>query len=243
MSLLSKLFNSGKRDETFQGGSLPSTIYDVPGGKEYTDTVSARLAGRGVGFGEGYADKYSSPIIQNMRGQFQDYTLPELKSELSATGRRAGSSGFGQIKQAYQQEGNQEGDIFSRLQQRNEDQMRSEINDALGRQGGIADKNAALNETSVRFEKSKNDQQNATEHERLTNQSAGYQKLAQAGGEALMNTAVPGLGSLAGGSSGGFTSSFASPYGNFTPSAPPANYDYSNISSRLAARQGQRGRI
>src|SRR3990167_1325661 len=120
MGLFGKLFNTQKKDFTYSGPRPPGSLLSVTGGKPYYDTLQARLAGRGVGFGEGYADKYANPIIQNLRSRFESYTMPELESELSRTGRRRGTSGFQQISQARREQGLSEGDVFSRLQQRNE---------------------------------------------------------------------------------------------------------------------------
>lgn len=131
MSLLSNLFKGKPKTPSYEGIKPYTSPLEAVGGPEYYGELKNRLAGRNVGFGEGYADKYSSPIIQNMRNQFTGYQIPELNSELSATGRRKGSSGFQQIARAYSDQGDKEGDVFSRLQQRNEDQMRNEINDAL----------------------------------------------------------------------------------------------------------------
>lgn len=187
MSIFSKLFSSGKKDFTYTGPRPPASLLDVTGGKDYYDTITNRLAGRNVGFGDNYASLYSSPIIKNMRRGFTDYTIPELTSELSRTGRRRGSPGFSQIKQAYGEQADKEGDIFSRLQMRNEDQSRNEINDALERLG-------LFNRNEYDVKKGYSDweynniyaPQVDRELYRMGNEAKGYQKLGELGVRAAM---------------------------------------------------------
>src|SRR3990167_1020925 len=153
MSWLSNLFGGNQKKDTSYTGPRPlSSLTLNPSGKAYQDEILARLAGRNVGFGQDYASKYSSPIIQNMRGQFEGYQIPELNARLSAEGRSRGSGGFSQIAQAYKEQGLQEGDIFSRLQQRSEDQQRQEISDALARTGQFAKDENAVHDRLVNFE-------------------------------------------------------------------------------------------
>ena len=130
MSLFSSLFKTSKTP-TYSGPKPYKSLLDATGGQEYYKNITDRVAGRGVGFGDAYAEKYANPIIQNSRNTFQNYTLPELKSDLTLTGRRAASSGSGALEAAYRNQTAGENDVFSRLQQRNEDQQRNEINNAL----------------------------------------------------------------------------------------------------------------
>lgn len=130
MSLFSSLFKTSKTP-TYSGPKPYKSLLDATGGQEYYKNITDRVAGRGVGFGGDYAEKYANPIIQNSRNTFQNYTLPELKSDLTLTGRRAASSGSGALEAAYRNQTAGENDVFSRLQQRNEDQQRNEINNAL----------------------------------------------------------------------------------------------------------------
>lgn len=133
MSWLSNFLKGGspERDTTYQGASPRYSLTDVAGYKEAYPELIKRLSGQGVGYGAGYEDIYSNPIVNKMRGQFQNYQLPELQSELSKTGRRKGTAGFDQIRRAYQEQGLNEGDVYSRLAQANEAQKRNEINSAL----------------------------------------------------------------------------------------------------------------
>lgn len=181
MSLLGKLFNSNKKDTSYNGPRPVQSLEEVGGGKEYKQTIMDRLMGRNVGFGEDYASVNSSPIVKNMRSQFTDYTMPELTSELSVTGRRRGSGGFDQVKRAYNDEANQEGDVFSRLQVRNEDQKRNEINDALGRVGDYASNEANLVSNRANFDYTDNARQAAEANARRANEASGLQALGRLG--------------------------------------------------------------
>lgn len=243
MSIFSKLFNSGKKDYTYNGPRPPSSLTEVRGGQDYYNNIQDRLAGRGVGFGDSYASQYANPIIKNQRNTFESYVVPELKSELSATGRRGGSAGFAQLAKAYGDQALNEGDIFSRLQQRNEDQSRREINDALSSLGNFANNEANLKDQYANFEYNKIYQpQVDREQQRLANESAGYQGLLdrglQAVGFGISNSTPNPYG-------GGIpTGSYVqSGYQSYPVTTPPYGYNYGNINSRLAARNGQIGRV
>lgn len=185
MSIFSKLFGSSKKDYTYSGPRPPATTTNLPGGKEYYQTIQDRLAGRNVGFGESYADKYANPITANMRNNFTSYQLPNLKDELSATGRRSSSNGFDQIRRAYQEQGLNESDVFSRLQQRNEDQMRNEINDAFARSGDLGKTEAGLLSNLANFEYANNEAQVNREQDRMKRESEGYKNLITAAGSVI----------------------------------------------------------
>lgn len=233
MSWFSKLFNSGKHDTTFHG-SLTQDLRDMPGGKEYYDTIMNRLQGRNVGFGPDYAEKYANPIINESRSNFTSYQIPELTSELSRTGRRRGSGGFDQIRRAYQEQGNNENAVFSQLQQRNEDQSRNEINDALARSGQFAQDEATTRDNSVKFQKQLNDDQVAQANARRANESAGLQNLVGAATDFLSPyaySAVNGIFSRLGARNG------LTGFNPLTMSTPPVGY---NLGLRSTTTDGYR---
>jgi hypothetical protein len=134
-SFLSKLFKTDKRDTTYQGPKPYGSLMEAQGGADYYKNITGRLAGQGVGYGDTYADQATNPIIARMRGQFASRDIPALTSELSATGRRKGSAGFDQMSRAYNQQGLDEGAVYADAYNQNEQQKRTEINDALGRLG------------------------------------------------------------------------------------------------------------
>lgn len=166
MSWLSKLFKTDKRDTTYQGPKPVTSLNQVQGGPEYYKTISGRMAGEGVGFGEQYASQASNPVIARMRNQFKSYDIPELASELSATGRRRGSAGFDQMRRAYEDQSLAEGDVYSGLYQQNEAQKRNEMNDALGRMGQYASNEANLVGERANFDYADNQRQVGEEDER-----------------------------------------------------------------------------
>lgn len=245
MSFFGKLFNSEKKDTTYNGPKPFQSISEIEGGNQYKQNIMDRMAGRNVGFGSDYATKYANPIITNSRANFNDYVVPELTSELSLTGRRRGSGGFDQMRRAYGEQANQENDVFSRLQQRNEDQSRNEINAAYGQVDDYLKNEANMRNTRSDFDYQDNNRQVQEANQRRANQAAGYQNLVYSGADAAI--------ALAGGGGGvgqrqpqqaqGYNSLFSSPNGSFRPSAPPSNYDYSNLVSRTNARNAQAGRI
>lgn len=241
MSLFSSLFKTTKTP-TYKGVTPYNELLDAPGGKEYYNTLLDRLAGRNVGFGDSYASKYANPIIQNSRQQFEDYQIPELTSELSATGRRRGSGGFDQIRRAYQEQGNTEGDVFSRLQQRNEDQSRQEINNALTGIGSFNQAEANTRLGAANFDKNVYDSNTkAGQYDNEQNQ-AKAQRIGQA---AVQIGAAP----FTGGASLGM-GDFSNPFQQANPAAnyvsPNAGYQSpNNPFTRMyrRAQTAQTGRI
>ncbi len=238
MSLLSSLFKT-KKTPSYEGMTPRSSLLESTGGPQYYQTIQDRLAGRGVGFGDNYASKYANPIIQNSRANFTDYQLPELKSELSVSGRRGATGGNDLLRRAYNDQGLQENDIFSRLQQRNEDQSRSEINNAFDKLGSFNqdENNVWNNAANFNYNTYKGEVQNLN-NDYAANQNTAKNLVATAG--SVIAAPFTGGASLAGIGGGGFNQPMANGY---YPSAPPQGYDLSNIQSRLASRNGQLGRI
>ena len=235
MSWLSSFFGGSKKVDTSYTGPRPvGSLADVQGGKDYYKTIQDRIAGRNVGFGEGYADKYSSPIIKNLRRGFTDYTMPELTSELSRMGRRKGSAGFSQIERAYGEQADKEGDIFSRLQMRNEDQGRSEVNDALERLGSYASNEANLMDRLSGFE------YDARRNE-IADARAGRKEDNERTGKVLATAGELALAPFTGGASlaGLANKSASAPYD--LNSFDPRNYiGYGDSKTNLIQRVSQR---
>lgn len=245
MSLFGNLFNSNKQSQNSVNAVPIRSLSQVPGGKEYFQTIQDRIAGRGTGYGADYTS-FANPQIANLKNNFESYQLPELKSELTATGRRAGSSGFQQIAKAYQEEGLNENSILGNLMQRNAEASHTDVNNAINAEGAYAQNEANMSNAGAQFDYNNTNQQLDNEKARLANQSKGYQQIGQGITDAAMNFAVPGAASFMGAGnsgSGGYGSTFNSGGQYWKPSAPPANYNYSNIGARLAQRNGQMGSI
>lgn len=152
MSWLSNLFSgSQKRDNTYSGPTPYGSLVSAEGGKDYLDAIRGRMQGVGVGYGEDYADRNSSPIVKNMRNRFQSYDIPELQSQLSATGRRKGSGGFDQIRRAYQEQGLNEGDVFARLQQQNDVASHDDVARAIEQLGAFNQNDYNARNTASNF--------------------------------------------------------------------------------------------
>lgn len=196
MGLFDWLTGGKKKDTNYYGMKPVASLAEVKGGPETYDELYNRLVKRqGLGFGDSYASKYASPIVQNMRSQFTDYQMPELTAELTKTGRRKGSGGFDQIRRAYQEQGLQEGDVFSRLQQRNEDQIRAELNAALEGMGNYARTNADLQGRRAAFDYGDFNRQLGETQQRQKEKDEGILR-ALAGGASIALAPVTGGASL-----------------------------------------------
>lgn len=229
MSIFSKLFNSKKQDTTYSGPKPYGSLLDATGGKDYYNTILGRSRGEGVGYGDNYANKYANPIIQNSRNRFESYTMPELNSELTATGRRRGSSGFQQVAQAQKEQALTEGDIFSQLQQRDEDLKRQEQATAINQLGAFNKGDYDARKILSDFEYADNNRQVGEANQRRSNEATGLQNLVFAGTDLAS--------SLMGGGDGVFrrVAPQVSSYGTGNP-----NIGYGNSGNSYNQRIAQR---
>lgn len=224
-SFLSKLFNSSKRDTTYTGAQPYASLTQAQGGADSLAELKRRMAGVGVGYGSDYENQAANPIITNMRGLYNSRTMPELVSELSATGRRRGSGGFEQLRQSLQDQGNQEGDVYARAYQANQEQKRNEINQALSDTQDFARSDADLQNRAAQFSYADHMKQVNQENQRTANQATGMQNLVAAGADIFSQ--------MAGGGSNIFSAQpkqtgqmLFSGAGSYPITAPPAGYNY-----------------
>lgn len=216
MSIFSKLFNTEKKDFTYNGPRPPSRLDQVQGGAEYYKNLQDRLARRGIGYGDDYVG-YANPQVANLRGTFQSYTLPELESELSKTGRRRGTSGFQQIEQAYRNQTLNENDIIGRLAQRQAEAQREDVNNALSGLGDYARSNADLEGRAANFEYDKlYAPQVDREQKRMERESQGYQQLGELGVRAAFMPFTGGASMI------GYSPNKSATMGQYNP------YDFQN---------------
>lgn len=133
MGFLKRLFGneSRERDTTYTGTKPRTSLLQGAGGRESFDEIMRRMSGEGVGFSPGTVSAVTDPRVAKSRATFNRSTLPELRSELSATGVRRAPGGFKRLSSAFETQGLEEGDIFSRVLEREEQQKRNEINQAV----------------------------------------------------------------------------------------------------------------
>ena len=238
-NFFSKLFNSGKNDTTYSGPKPYGSLLEATGGKDYYNQISGRAAGNGVGYSPDYVDKASNPVIARMRNQFKSYDLPELKSELTATGRRAGSPGFQQISKAYENQGLNEEAAYAPIYQQAEEAKRSDINDAIGKVGAFNKGDYDARKILSNFEYADNNRQVTEANQRRANEATGLQNLVSAGSDAV--------GTLYGGPGVFSRQSPNISYGGqtYATSQPPASQQdyYRQLLSRTVSNQGQAGRV
>lgn len=233
MSWLSSLFSpSQKRDTTYTGTKPVTTLQSVTGGPEYYNAISRRLGGQDVGYGDEFANQASNPIIKRMQSNFKSYELPELYSELSASGRRRSSGGFDQIRRAYQEQGLAEGDVYSGLYRENEGVKRKEISDALARMGAYAADEANLVGQRADFDMGDYKNQLSQANSQKQEGNAAFGRLL---GTAALG--IQGIGGMSGMGGGGGTSMMSQ---NYAPQQ--AKYMYPGVQT-LSSRMGQQGGI
>lgn len=230
MSILSKLFggSSEKRDQSYTGPQPYAHLYDAPGGSDALAEFRKRLAGQSVGYGDAYANQVSNPIIAAMRNRYQSQVYPELVSELSATGRRRGSGGFEQLRRSLTDQAFAEGDVFANLYRENEQQKRSEINDALSGLERFGMNEVGVQGDYVAAQKADHDAQLAREDARRTAKGAENMRALQAGSDLLGNIVSGGFGQFGG---GGGQQMFNYGGQQYAVTPPPYGYDYSNLNT------------
>lgn len=249
MSLLSGLFSTQKTP-TYSGMTPYSSLMDAAGGKDYYNRILARSQGQGVGYSPDYVNQSTNPVIARMKGDFGSYQIPELKSELTATGRRAGSSGFQQLGQAYRNEGLDEAAAYAPIYQQAQEAARQDTNSGIQDLGSFNTGDYNARNTAAGFEKNTFDTSMSNlQKDRAANNAKG-EKIGQAavGAAAAPFTGGASLAFMGGGGSGGG-------YDASTMSTPPAGYNFGygpngmqnwnpmqkQIMSR--SRAGQSGRV
>lgn len=240
MSIFSKIFGSTKKDTTYNGTKPVTSLSQVQGGPEYYKKITDRSNGIGVGYGDNYTSN-ANPQIAQLHNQYTGYQLPELKSELTATGRRAGSSGFQQISRSMSDQADKENAIMARLMQNNAEASHNDVSQAIGDVGNYAQNETGLVNNRANFDYADNNRQVQEEQNRVKAESAGYLKTIQAATDFASPYINSGMSSLMGrfqpsAQAGTYGSTFQSPdpaYGTYKPSSPTQNY-YKTLSLRSA---------
>jgi hypothetical protein len=167
------------------------SITGAAGGQELKDFLVRRLTGDvPVGFAPGFASRTASPLIRASRSRFETGTIPDLQSELSATGRRRGSGGFAQISAARQGQQAREDEIFGNLALLAEQQRRKELFDVAGRTQQMAGQDLAASQARANFEM----QRDQFEDQLLQRRREQRQPLARQ----MAGIGLAGLGALTG---------------------------------------------
>lgn len=222
MSLFSSLFKTSKTP-TYSGPTPYKSLLDSAGGQDYFKKITDRSNGVGVGYSPEYVDKVTNPVIARMRNQFNSYDLPELKSELTATGRRAGSPGFQQIAKAYENQGLNEEAAYAPIYQSAEQAKREDKNAGVQELGAFNTGDYNAQNTYANFDRDTfNTSMKNRQYDNEQNQSTAG-RIVGAGAQLLF------------GGGGGY-----SPYGggiptgqsimsggvNYPVTAPPYGYNY-----------------
>lgn len=211
MSIFSKLFNSEKKDTTYSGPKPYGSLLQAQGGQDYYNRILGRSQGQGVGYSHDYVEKASNPVIARMRNKFSSYDIPELKSDLSLTGRRKGSSGFGQIAKAYENQGLNEEAAYAPIYAAAEEAKRADTNTGITQLGEFNKGDFDARNILSNFEYADNSRQVSEANQRRSNESAGLNRAGQ------LITSV-GLAPFTGGASlagasGAFGGQSYDPYG------------------------------
>lgn len=233
MSFFSKLFGSEKKGTGYDNGPKPyGTLMEAAGGPEYYNAIKKRMGGEDVGYESGYVDKATNPILARMRNQFQSYDLPELKSELTATGRRAGSSGFQQIAKAYENQGLNEEAAYAPIYQAAQEARRQDINANTQAVGAFNQNDYNARNILANFEYNSHRDQVGDAQQRRANEARGLQALGQAGVQLLFGGSSPNP----------FNNNLLN-YGgqNYPITQPPSNQQ--DYYTQMLSRLGQAGRV
>lgn len=234
-NIFSRLFNSEKKDTTYNGTKPVTSLSQVAGGPDYFKKITDRSNGIGVGYGENYTSN-ANPQIAQLRNQYTGYQLPELKSELTATGRRPGSSGFQQISRSMSDQGDKENAIMARLMQNNAEASHDDVNTAVGQVGNYAQNETGLVNTRANFDYADNARQVQEDATRRSNYSKSMQKYIDQGMQAV------------GDYMSGGTTAMARQVQQRAPSTTPqlqqqSYYPGVQSLSRTYSKNGQMGRI
>jgi len=237
MSLLSGLFKT-KKTPSYGGIQPYGTLMDAYGGKDYYNTILGRSQGNSKGYGDDYVDT-ANPQIAQLRNQYTGYDLPELKSELSATGRRAGSSGFQQIARSMSDQSDKENAIKARLAQNQSEAIYNDTNQGINDLGAFNTGDFNARKSLADFQQNQYRQESSN----IQNDRSRNDQMAQNIGQGAVALAgVP----FTGGAS--LYPSMADPYRSLvqsrtTPQAPqPYQQPYGNYGNTGRIKNAQIGR-
>ena len=220
MSWISDMFKTTKTP-SYNGLRPPTSQTGLYGGQDYYNQINNRSQGIGVGYGPDYTS-YANPQIAQSHNAYTGYALPELKSELTATGRRAGSAGFQQLARSQSDQADKENSIMAQLMQRNAEASNADVNKAIEAKGSWVKNEAGLGENAANFDNDLYGQQtkNLQYDKGMNDQRTG--NVIQAGYDLVSPMFTGGGSSLGAPSSGEFNSTFQGPGYSWKPTTNPA---------------------
>jgi len=237
MSLISNLFKT-KKTPSYGGIQPYGTLLDAAGGKDYYDTILGRSKGNSQGYGENYVSN-ANPQIAESHNNYTGYQLPELKSELSLTGRRAGSSGFQQIARSMSDQSDKENSIKARLAQNQSEAIYNDTNNGINDLGAFNTGDFNARKSLADFQQNQYRQETSN----IQNDRSRNDQMAQNIGQGAVALAgVP----FTGGAS--LYPSMADPYGfkaavqARTPAPQPYQQPYGNYGNASRIKNAQTGR-
>ena len=200
MGILSKFFSGGqseKRDTTYQGPRPHSSVTSGVLGKQLRDTLSARMAGQGVGIpGGNVGQTYGSNIANRIMKRGRD-EIDNFRSQRAAdVGRGAGALSSPVVANQLLNLKLEAGASKDQIDLDNELLKRREIADAIGRgqQFNASDVNALTNYSN--FEK-------GLHNDQITQENARRKAEADANGQIFDAILAASTGGMTGGMSGG----------------------------------------
>ena len=117
------------------------------GGFSLRDLAARRIRGEDVGYGPGFVDRSTSPLIQHRESRFREFELPQISSELSKRGvARSAGPGLASdvITRATQEKEREVNDILSNLYYLNELQKKRDVTEGIGLAGDLQNQQAEL---------------------------------------------------------------------------------------------------
>ena len=142
------------------------------------DVVSRGLNGEGLGFGNDFVNRQSSPGIAQIDANFRDRTLPTLSNEASKRGLARSSIVTDQIGRADQQRNRDVQETVARFQYLNELQGKQDYTQVLNQANTMQGQQAALLGNR------------ASASERLTDKTAAQQNQRQADNQKMLGSMI-----------------------------------------------------
>lgn len=203
------LFGLGKRRKP---NLTPAMSYrsanESPMWNSLSTLANKRIAGEGLGFGEGFVDKTANPAIAKVEANYRESTLPRINQELSKRGMARSTNAIDQITRAEQSKNRDVEDIYSQYFLLNERQKKSDQTEGINLGRGLqAD---YLNQENLK----------AGASERLANATAAQQNQWNTEDRADRDKTISAiLGGITGGSTGGLNGVFSGGSAGFSSNA------------------------
>ena len=215
MGFLDSLFGKKKKSQEDVGGK-PPLLWELPSYEPTASALKSRAAGIGVGYRPEILSGTESAYAKQRRGALEGYEIPAITSGASARGLGRSSVVTSQIGRAEQEAGRDIEERVAQMRLADEQQRRTEIQNALGGLQNLLGQEAGAAATRGAWEKDVSQWHAGRSDKRKAEEDAFRNKLIATGGAiaAPLLSMIPGVGPVLGSMASGATAAASGNYGS-----------------------------